>query len=224
MPRDRAQTEQKLIDAIGQIIHKEGIDEIGVNRIASRAGVNKILIYRYFGGLDGLMEAYVKQAKPVISTPMLDIDSLKAAPLEDVYKMACEYLISEFRQLRKNTEAREFLRKNLFEPNSIHNPLGVEREKQATEMIEGLTKLIGSPYAQGFAAIVTSAFMMLSFLAQPKKVLVGLDLSTDEAWNKIEDALRMMFHGAYLTTLERKAKESRDRKNEITEPSGTETT
>ncbi|GAA4453880.1 TetR/AcrR family transcriptional regulator [Nibrella saemangeumensis] len=222
MQRDRALTEQKLIDAVGQIIHTDGIDEVGINRIANRAGVNKILIYRYFGGLDGLMDAYVRQAKPVISTPMLDVNALKSASLEEVYKTACEYIIGEFRQLRKNTEAREFLRKNLFEPDAIHNPLGVEREKQANEMIEGLSKLIGTPHAQGFAAIVASAMMMLTFLSQPKRVMMGLDLSTDEAWSKIEDALRQMFRGAYLTTRERLANANGDLRNEVSTASGQE--
>ncbi|GAA4403888.1 TetR/AcrR family transcriptional regulator [Nibrella viscosa] len=222
MQRDRAQTEQKLIDAVGQIIHNEGIDEVGINRIANRAGVNKILIYRYFGGLNGLMDAYVQQAKPVINTPMLDVNALKSASLEEIYQTACEYIISEFRQLRQNTEAREFLRKNLFDPDSFHNPLGAEREKQANEMIEGLSRLIGTPHAQGFAAIVASAMMLLTFLSQSTKVMMGLDLSTDEAWTKIEDALRQIFRGAYLTTRERLANSNTEFRSEIPKMSGSE--
>ncbi len=38
------------------LIADAGFTDFGVNHIAARAGVDKVLIYRYFGGVDGLLE------------------------------------------------------------------------------------------------------------------------------------------------------------------------
>jgi len=53
----RLQTEARLVDALGALLVEEGFTAVGVNAVCARAGVNKALLYRYFGGLDGLMEA-----------------------------------------------------------------------------------------------------------------------------------------------------------------------
>ncbi len=54
--RSRPKTEQKFQDAVLSLVAEEGCATLGVNRIAQRAGADKVLIYRYFGGLDGLLE------------------------------------------------------------------------------------------------------------------------------------------------------------------------
>ena len=48
------ETEKRLLEAVSKIIEEEGFTQIGINRIAKKAQCDKVLIYRYFGGLDGL--------------------------------------------------------------------------------------------------------------------------------------------------------------------------
>ncbi|WP_158994138.1 TetR/AcrR family transcriptional regulator [Mucilaginibacter sp. L196] len=57
--KDKEQTKRKLIQAVGEIIKSKGYIGLGVNKIAKKAGVDKTLIYRYFGGVNYLIEAYV---------------------------------------------------------------------------------------------------------------------------------------------------------------------
>ena len=49
--------EKRLLIAVSQIIENEGFSKIGVNKIAKQAKCDKVLIYRYFGGLEGLLAA-----------------------------------------------------------------------------------------------------------------------------------------------------------------------
>lgn len=51
------ETEKRLLEAVSKIIEEEGFTQIGINRIAKKAQCDKVLIYRYFGGLDGLLAA-----------------------------------------------------------------------------------------------------------------------------------------------------------------------
>jgi AcrR family transcriptional regulator len=54
--RSRPRTETKFIDAVVEHLGEKGCADLGVNTIAQRAGADKVLIYRYFNDLDGLLE------------------------------------------------------------------------------------------------------------------------------------------------------------------------
>ncbi|MDN3584565.1 TetR/AcrR family transcriptional regulator [Mucilaginibacter flavus] len=57
--KDRELTKRKLILAVGEIINKNGFSSLSISRIAKVAQVDRKLIYRYFGNLNYLIEAYV---------------------------------------------------------------------------------------------------------------------------------------------------------------------
>jgi AcrR family transcriptional regulator len=56
-PRDRGATEDRVLDAAAEILTREGAGGLGINALAKTAGCDKQLIYRYFGGLEGVMAA-----------------------------------------------------------------------------------------------------------------------------------------------------------------------
>src|SRR5258708_31182456 len=57
--KDKEQTKRKLIQAVGEIIKTEGFSNLKISKIAKKAEVDRKLIYRYFGSLNYLIEAYV---------------------------------------------------------------------------------------------------------------------------------------------------------------------
>lgn len=61
-PRDREATEGKLKAAVGSLLAREGFGALGVRSVAREAGVDPMLVGRYFGGLPGLLEAYAASA------------------------------------------------------------------------------------------------------------------------------------------------------------------
>jgi len=56
--RNRDLTAAKIIEAVGLVLARDGFDKIGINAIAREAGVDKVLIYRYFEGLPKLLSAW----------------------------------------------------------------------------------------------------------------------------------------------------------------------
>ncbi|PCF93913.1 TetR/AcrR family transcriptional regulator [Vreelandella nigrificans] len=80
--RDRKQSEQRLIRALGDIVAKQGFKGLGVDAVARTAGVDKVLIYSYFDGLPNLLKAYGESGDfwPVI-TEVLDGDSVGISTL-----------------------------------------------------------------------------------------------------------------------------------------------
>lgn len=55
--RDRDGTARAIVLAAREVLAEEGFQSFGVNAIARRAGCDKQLIYRYFGGLEGVADA-----------------------------------------------------------------------------------------------------------------------------------------------------------------------
>lgn len=88
MQRSRIDTENRLLDAVGQLIVATGLNQIGINRISSHSGINKILIYRYFGGLDGLLKAYYDRTKPIVSVPLLVLDIEENQPYRNLERLS----------------------------------------------------------------------------------------------------------------------------------------
>ena len=56
-PRNRALTEAKLRQAVEGLLVEGGFSALTPSAVGKRAGVDKMLIYRYFGDLPGLVRA-----------------------------------------------------------------------------------------------------------------------------------------------------------------------
>ncbi|MCH8177758.1 MAG: TetR/AcrR family transcriptional regulator [Proteobacteria bacterium] len=60
MTKSRLQTEQKILLALEVLLLEQGHPAVGINSLARQAGCDKVLIYRYFDGLDGLLLAFAE--------------------------------------------------------------------------------------------------------------------------------------------------------------------
>ena len=59
--KNRQATEQLLLEAVNRLVEQDGFEGLGINAVATQAGVSKMLIYRYFGSLNGLIAAYIRR-------------------------------------------------------------------------------------------------------------------------------------------------------------------
>ncbi len=62
MQKSRINTEQRILDAVKSLLLNKGFPNVGINAISREAGCDKVLIYRYFGGLDGLLERFAEES------------------------------------------------------------------------------------------------------------------------------------------------------------------
>ena len=58
----RRRTEARLVKAVGTLIQREGVAALGVRAVAREAGVDKVLIYRYFDDFEGLLRFFATSA------------------------------------------------------------------------------------------------------------------------------------------------------------------
>jgi AcrR family transcriptional regulator len=59
--RSRSKTKEKFLQAVLDLIADKGCGALGVNAVAQQTGADKVLIYRYFTNLDGLLQEVAEQ-------------------------------------------------------------------------------------------------------------------------------------------------------------------
>ncbi|SFF41443.1 TetR/AcrR family transcriptional regulator, partial [Spirosoma endophyticum] len=82
--RDRAATTQRILQALGQVLDEEGLVGVRINRIAEKAAVSKVLIYRYFGSIEGLLDYYLQQGGVLPQFSAAGLDQLQPVQPQDV--------------------------------------------------------------------------------------------------------------------------------------------
>ncbi|RCR65706.1 TetR/AcrR family transcriptional regulator [Larkinella punicea] len=190
--RNRAQTSQRIINALEDVIAEKGIDGIGINRISEKAGVSKVLIYRYFGGLDGLLTHYIKMGRlfPLLSPATLE--QLRPVHENDLSKLWYKQLIHTYRFFRQFPAAFQVLKATVAETSPMADEASAAYDEELARMVGQLAYIKGADY-QAVSAIMAGAMSYLTLLSKNNRTIVGINLSTEEGWNRVEDAVRIIY-------------------------------
>lgn len=186
--RDRETTERRLLDTIGQMITESGFEKIGINAVASQSGVSKILIYRYFGSVEGLMAAYIRQHDFWINFPqeLPDRNQLPAF-LKNMFKEQIE-------QLRSNPTLKRLYRWELSSDNAIVMTLKEQREKAGMQRLTKISELTGYSLEElaPLATILTASITYLVMLEEFCPVYNGIPLNKDAGWKQIIEGINTL--------------------------------
>ena len=154
MERDREATEKRLLETVGQMIAEEGFEKIGINAVASQSGVSKILIYRYFGSVEGLMAAYIGQHDFWLNFP------LEFPARENINAFVKDIFRRQIELLRRNPTLKRLYRWELSCDNEMIRQLREQREKVGITLIERICELTGQRQEE----IAALASLLLSLI------------------------------------------------------------
>lgn len=186
--RDRAATERRLLEALGEMVGQSGFEKIGINALAARSGVSKILIYRYFESIEGLMAAYIRQHDFWINFPQ-DIPSREALP---------DYLKAMFRgqvaRLRNDPTLRRLHRWELSADNEILARLRGQREQSGLTLVRNVSRLTGRPESEvaALATLVTASVSYLVMLGEFCLHYNGIPLGEEAGWEQLEQGIDLI--------------------------------
>lgn len=186
--KNREQTEEKILEAVGSIIENQGLEKVGINAIATEAGVSKMLIYRYFGGVEELIAQYLIQkdywanTDAAIINPEAVGDSIKS-----MFRRQVE-------QLRNDITLRRLYRWELSTNNQNIRQLRNRREENGCRLIKMVSALTGCPDAQvaALASILSASISYLALLEDQCQSYNGICLQTDEGWNQLMEGIEMI--------------------------------
>ncbi len=184
--KDRKNTEKKIYEAFLEILQETGHHSVGVNAIAKRAGVSKQLIYRYFGGMRGLLLEYAKQGD--FFNTLLLTSKDKEMDAEDLRK----FLQTALTEVRENTLMQEILRWQLFESTEDTKDLFRYTNSKITEVFaSGDKQLVRMPEFQ----LMIGGYIYFMLLSKFNKKFIALNLRENETWSIFDNAImRMLDH------------------------------
>jgi AcrR family transcriptional regulator len=191
MARDKEETKARILTAVGKLLAESGFKQLGVNAIAREAGVDKVLIYRYFENLPSLLQTFGKEGNYWITVEELigDETTFDAESLTDWMVL----LLTRFMyDLQERPITQEIMRWELLEGNELTHELATVRDQVAIESLEFLKQKYSFPPEQDIPAISAVLIAGIVYLVMRTKVsdtFLGIDFSSPTGWQRIERAI-----------------------------------
>ncbi|KAB8334238.1 TetR/AcrR family transcriptional regulator [Scytonema tolypothrichoides VB-61278] len=191
MVRDKEETKARILAAVGKLLAESGFKQLGVNAIAREAGVDKVLIYRYFENLPSLLQTFGKEGNYWTSVEELvgDETAVDAESLADWMVLLLTRFLDD---LQKRPITQEIMRWELLEGNELTHELAMVRDRVAIESLEFLQQKCSFPPDKDIPAISAVLIAGIVYLVLRTKVsntFLGIDFSSPTGWQRIEGAI-----------------------------------
>jgi len=190
MQRNSQETRKRILKAVGRLLARSGFRDIGINSVAREAGVDKVLIYRYFGGLPNLLKAYAEGGDfwPSADELLTAVPDRKSKTEAD---LAASLLIEFGRALRRRPITQEIMRWEMLENNELTDALAHYREQESMKLLS-LFRDKGSIDVRAIAALLGAGQTYLLLRAKTADVYNGLVLTKDKDWKQVEKAIGLL--------------------------------
>jgi len=185
--KSRVKTERAIVGALERLLTNHGFEGLGVNAVAQAAGVSKELIYRYFGGLEGLILAWVEE-RDYWSMRGVDAELKKLGASADAKSMMRESLKAFLRDLRSKPQIQEIRRWEIHSRSPMARRIARRREEAGRRFISRVPK----DSERDVAAIYGVLQAGLCYLVLRSTVLQsynGVSLRSATGWRRFEAAI-----------------------------------
>ena len=186
--KSREQTESKILEAVASIVESDGFEKLGINTIALKANVSKMLIYRYFGGLEELVARFIMQKDYWANTDTLILNPHSVgASIKSMFRTQIE-------QLRNDVTLRRLCRWELSCHNASIDRLRDKREENGCNLIKVVSRLTGCSNSEvaSLASILSASISYLTLIEDQCPTYNGIALQTDKGWEQIAQGVDMI--------------------------------
>lgn len=186
--KDRELTEKKILDAVGEIIMEDGFEKVGVNAVAQKARISKMLIYRYFGSIEELIAKYIFQNDFWINISSAPVGS------ENIGLYIKKMFREQISQLREDITLKRLYRWELSADNPAVSQLREKREQNGCNLIKTISDLTHSSQKEvaSLASILSASISYLVLLEELNPTYNGIDLQSDNGWEQIAQGIDMI--------------------------------
>ena len=196
--RDRETTRARLIEAVGTLLAREGFKGLGVNAVAREAGVDKVLIYRYFGGLPELIFAFGREGNFWPSIKELaggDVVAFGQLPLAEQLSLLGKNFMAA---IRTRPLTQEILAWEMIERNELTVELEAIRENTMMNFFEMFFHSANKgPDIAAMGAIIGAGISYLASRGRKIRFYNGIDLDSEAGWQRLEGAIDTMIQGTF---------------------------
>jgi len=193
-PRDREKTQALLLDAARALVADEGFQALGVNKLAARAGTDKQLVYRYFGGIDGVLDALAQDV------------AFWFGPVPEISERAtyAQIAVHLFDAYAERLRASKMLRQAILWEMAERSPAALKLEAaRSAQFRVWLAKLLRGRAAPpgvdapAINAVLLAALHTLALRSDSSASFAGLPLASDADWQRVRATLQTLVKLAY---------------------------
>jgi AcrR family transcriptional regulator len=184
--RDSEDTKERILDALARIIVRDGLAAVGVNSLSREVGCDKVLIYRYFGDLDGVYRAYAERGDiwHTAEELLAGIDPARASLADAVKQCLRNHALG----IRRRPLTTAVLAAELSERTPLVAALEAVRERRANAVMAWLAKHYEAPPGLDLPAIgllLSAAMNYLAIRARHIRVMSGVPIKTQDDWERL---------------------------------------
>jgi len=186
--KSREQTECKILEAVASIVESDGFEKLGINTIALKANVSKMLIYRYFGGLEELVAQFIMQKDYWANTDTLILNPHSVGDsIKSMFR-------NQIEQLRNDVTLRRLCRWEMSCHNASIDWLRDKREENGCNLIKVVSRLTGCSNSEvaSLASILSASISYLTLIEDQCPTYNGIALQTDKGWEQVAQGVDMI--------------------------------
>lgn len=193
----KEQIKDRLITAVGPILARKGFNGINEDLVCKETNLKRINIFRFFGGLSGLVSAFGESRHFWPSTEeLLQETADNFTDLSPEQQMAA-FFKSLLICLRRRPQTLDILAWESLERNELSKRLEDVRVRTALEYFENLHGEIPDDIdLSAVVALLAGAVFFLSVHSRNMKTFGGIDLQSEAGWRRIEQAIELLMHGS----------------------------
>ncbi|SIS64652.1 transcriptional regulator, TetR family [Chryseobacterium ureilyticum] len=199
--RNKERSKKKFLDAVGKILKTKGYAGLKVNDIASTAGVDKKMIYTYFGGMDGLIDEYIRSQDYWIKVTDDKIDKIIPDINDGGKQFIEEMLLSQFDYVYKNKEAQKLLLWSISESRKSLRKLIDTQEENGEHIFDNIFEPHFQEKSEDFRAVmaimVSGLYYLNMFASVNGSIFCGLDMNSAEGRERVKKAISFLVEQSY---------------------------
>ncbi|MDV2449200.1 TetR family transcriptional regulator [Elizabethkingia anophelis] len=197
--RNKEKTKQKLLNAVGKILATKGYSELKVSKIATVAGLDKKLIYSYFGSTDKLIDEYIKSQDFWANVD--DQEIMTSGFTDGGQEITTNMILQQYDTLAKNKEYQKVILWGISETRPSLRKLADDREAVGNplldQVVDPLFKEKSKEYRAILAMLVAGAYYLNLHFAVNGSTFCGLDFNKEEDAKILKDAIATIIDDQY---------------------------
>jgi AcrR family transcriptional regulator len=199
--RNKERSKKKFLDAVGKILRTKGHTALKVNDIAATAGVDKKMIYTYFGGIDGLIDEYIRSQDYWSKVTIDEVNKIKPKLDDGGQSFMEEMLLSQFDYVYKSKEAQKLLLWRISESRKSLKKLTDTQEENGEYIFKLLMDAHFKENAEEvrsiMAILVSGLYYLNMYAAMNGSIFCGIDVDTSKGRDKIKKAVSFILNQTY---------------------------
>lgn len=197
---DKERSMLKLIAAVGTIIKTKGYTGLGPTNIAKCAGLNKRLIYFYFGTVENLVETYVRGKDYWVDAAGNAGELMNKSDCRDTREILESLLLSQLDYFYKEEEMQKIVLWQISQRSQIMYEVCEERERLGDRFFELADKELENTDVDLRAVaglLVGGIYYMVLHAKSSESLFCQIDLNKPEGLERIRKAISIILADTY---------------------------